>query len=412
MKKVSLLVLLTFLFAALVGCGQTTDPDNPGPGGDQPGGTDPTEETFESKPIEGIDAVFDESLGYYNESPSVIQEGNKRYLFYTRNTTKYDAATDSIAVRVGTYSNKKWTYGDATTCITVSESGWDSGHVFAADVVKGSFGYSGKTYSYLMAYCGNNLSTRNNASIGLAVAETPTGEWVKVGTKPLVAFESSEWDSVGLTSYPGAIEPSLVSYDKGGKVYLFYEESENFKSNYCLELDCSDLDSVVKGGRWVIETTGISDTGINNPLLYGADYVYYEAGDELFAVREKSAASVTAEPKVSVALQVVRSSADVIDQTIVQGIVSGSTEATTWWSSLKSLDGDDTALDDDPAKILGYMRLFSPCIASDEYGWMLEYGTLEIFFTTQAVDGDANLPSGQTDAYRFSQMIHTITVTY
>ena len=71
-----------------------------------------------------------------------------------------------------------------------------------------------------MAYSGTDREDRTNAQIGFAVAETPTGEWTKVGTQPIVSFDSSEWDSVGLTYYPGAIEPSLVSFDEGGLAVL------------------------------------------------------------------------------------------------------------------------------------------------------------------------------------------------
>lgn len=162
------------------------------------------------------------------------------------------------------------------------------------------------------------------------MAKTPDGEWVKVGTQPLVTFNSSEWDTVGLSWYPGAIEPSLVSFDEGGKVYLFYEESEVFKSNYAWELDLSDLNNIVKGGRKVIERTGVSDLGTSNPLLYGGDFVYDPDSDYLFAARE-SRTTATANPIVADEVQVLRSSMDILDE-IVQGPTQE--EPRVWWEEI------------------------------------------------------------------------------
>ena len=398
MKKVFCILMVGLCSLSLAAC-------NGNPSEEKPGG----DETFEEKVYDGIDAVFDESLGYYNEQPSAIQEGTTRWLFYTRNTVKYDDTTDSIAVRKGTYSGGEWTYGEPVTCITPSEDSWDSARVFNADVVKGTFAYGGEDYSYLMAYSGSDRADRADADIGFAVAKEADGEWVKVGTQPFIRFNSSEWDSVGLTYYPGAIEPSLVSFDKGGKVYLFYEESEVFKTNYVYELDCSDLDHILKVGRKVIERSGISDLGTSNPLLYGADYVYDPESDYLFAARE-GRTTATSEPKVADEVQALRSSMDIIDN-IDQGILQG--EARVWWEAIgDKIDGDTTADLSDPDRIFGYTRIFSPTIVSDPYGYLLEYGTFEVLFTTQANDGDERLPADHADAYKYSQMIHSMTITY
>lgn len=395
MKKLIGLLMVPVFLIPLAACG-VTQPEEPG-------------ETFESKCFDGIGAVFDESMGYYNEHPSVLQEGAKRWLYYTRNTVKYDDRTDSIAVREGTLSGGTWKYGEAKTCITVSATGWDSGNVFGADVVKGSFTYGGEAYSYLMAYSGTDRTDRKDAEIGLAVSKSPDGDWIKVGTAPLLPFDSTEWDNVGLTTYPGNIEASLVSYDKAGKVYLFYEESELFKSNYVCELDCSDLDRIVKGGRKVIETTGVSDLGTSNPLLYGADFVYDEEGKEFYSVREVRT-TATANPVVADGVQLFRASETVLTE-IKQGIAVQ--PPADWWSRIGGdIDSDATADLTDPNRIFGYQRIFSPCIVSDEYGRLPEYGSLDVLFTTQTCEGDERLPSDRADAYRFSQMIHALTVTY
>lgn len=369
--------------------------------------SDGPSEVYESKWLDGIAPVFDESLGYTNEDPSVFQDGATRWLYYTRNTGKYESSTE-IAVRKGTYKGGAWTYGDYKVCVTPSESGWDSAHVFDADVVKGNFAYNGTTYSYLMAYSGN-ASTKDakNASIGLAVSTAPDGEWIKVGTKPLIAFDSTEWDSTGLLNYPGDIEPSLVSYDGESKLWLFYEESEVFKSNYVLEMDASDLGNIKFGGRKVIETSGVSDLGISNPLLYGADIVWDKDAGELIAVRETTV-TVTTDPKIANELQILKSSDDVLYE-IKQDWTGREEFVEKWWGAIGSkIDGDSTAVWEESK--MGYSRLFSPCIVSDPYGCLLEYGSLDILFSSKGVLGDPR--AERDDAWEYSGMIHTLTVTY
>lgn len=63
---------------------------------------DKGETAFEQKPITGISAMFDESLGYYNEHASVFEENGERYVYYTKNKTKNSDTSEYIAVRKAT----------------------------------------------------------------------------------------------------------------------------------------------------------------------------------------------------------------------------------------------------------------------------------------------------------------------
>lgn len=374
---------------------------------DQSSGSEPAGETFESKWIDGIDAVFDESLGYSDENPSVIQIGSIRYLYYTKNQSKYSSET-GIAVRKGTFGGGKWTYGEPKTCLGVSENGWDSAHVFGADVVKGNFGFNGSTYSYLMAYSGNSgKNNKKNASIGFAVSNEPDGEWIRTGSSPVVKFDSSEFDRTGLLEYDGAIEPSLISFDEKGKIWMFYSEYEAFKSNYVLEMDVSDAGNVKIFNKKVLETSGISDLGITNPLLYGGDFVWDKESGEFIAVRECTV-TVTVEPKVSDELQIVRCPDEVLTDHKQEW--TGREEfVDEWWSAIGSkIDVDSTANYD--ADKTGYSRLFSPCIVSDCYGRLLEYGKLDVMFTSKATSADERAETD--DTWKFTGMIHTLSVTY
>lgn len=101
---------------------------------------------------------------------------------------------------------------------------------------------------------------------------------------------------------------------------------------------------------------------------------------------------------------------DILD-TIDQGIAQG--EPRVWWSEVgDTIDGDATVDPNDPYRVFGYTRIFSPTIVSSEYGYLLEYGSLEVLFTTQTNDGDERLPADRADAYRYSQMIHSLTITF
>ena len=388
-----------FVFSSCGGQG-STPPDNP-----------PAGEAYEDKKFVGIDPVFKESQGYYNESPSAFEtESGDRYLYYTRNSVKNDDTTDSIAVRKGVYTASGWKYGEAKTVLTTSASGWDSKAVFGADVIKGTFAYGGKDYSYLMAYSGSSEKNRANAQIGLAVAETPDGEWVKVGTSPVVRFNAGNYDPMGILSYRGAIEPSLVSFDQGGKVYLFYTYYEYLNGSYVLEIDASNLDSIAIGGRKLVPVSGLKDQGASNTQLYSGDFVYDAEADSLIAVRN-IATTVTVLPKVSEGIQIVTASADLLD-TIYQDWVPGA-DRTSWWSQISAdgkIEAEDTAVEDDVNKIFGYERIFGGCIVSDAYGHLLTYGELDVFFASQGVYGD---PFFKTeDGYKYSQMIHCLTVRY
>lgn len=409
MKRIVSIIIILCLTLLLVSCFNKRNNSSTTSTTKIPGNNDDIPEEFIDKIYDGIDPVFNESLGYYNEMPSVIQVGTKRYLFYTRNTKSF-SNNDSIAVRVGTYKGGKWLYDDPKTIILPSENGWDSANVFAPDVVKGKFAYNNETYNYLMAYSGTSISGRKNSQIGLAVAKEPDGEWIKVGNEPIVKFDSSQWEPTGVVKYKGAYEPSLISFDREGKVYLFYTEYESLNNSYVLELDCSNLNSIIKGGRKVVETTGLNDLGATNPQLYNADYVYDQDTDKFIAVREASV-TVTTEPKVADQLELVISSADIIR--VIEHEWQENSNYKIWWKGISNRNkiNADNTMDFDLDRVNGYSRIFSGCIVSDEYGYILEYGSLEIYFTSQALYNDDRFDNPETD-YLFSQMIHSITIKY
>lgn len=366
------------------------------------------ESAGKEKPITGIDPCFSEELGYYNESPDVVRTGNRQYLFYTRNAVKNDSASDTIAVRSAVWTENGWQWGGAKEVLSVSENGWDSGSVFGADVVKGKFSYNGESYSYLMAYAGSAKSNRSNAQIGFAVAKEIDGEYLRVGGAPVISFDKTQETPVGLTNYKGVNEPSLVSFDKGGKVTLFYSFYGKFECSYAVEMDCTDLDAIVRGGRRMVNTQGLAD-GNANTTLYGGDYAY-DPDEDVYVVCRNYAGAVSGLPAVSEAVQLVVAPADKLFE-VDDG--SPAAEKRTVWTLYNPAQRRVSALhtsvddEDDLSRSGGYKRVYNGCVTADEYGYTVSSRRAELYFTSSAVNGDGGLTG---DEYLFTPMIHEFTI--
>ena len=161
---------------------------------------------FTPKPVDGTELLFDEGLEYYNTAPSVVNvDENTKYVFYTVNKTAGGTDT-AIAARKAEKGNDGWIYGEKKILLEGTKEGWDGTHIANPAVIKGSFKMAGETYSWLMAYQGNDAKEEKNYSVGLAVAKDALGEWIKVGTSPVIPY-----DSVSFGSAYGIGEPSLVS---------------------------------------------------------------------------------------------------------------------------------------------------------------------------------------------------------
>lgn len=386
MKKLACVLFAGLCVAALAGCG----------------------EEAAQKPVTGIDPCFTEELGYYNESPSVLRTGNRQYMFYTRNEVISDNSSDSIAVRSAVWTKDGWHWSDAKKVLSKSESGWDSGSVFGADVIKGEFTYRGNGYSYLMAYAGSEKVNRSNAQIGFAVSNSIDGEYIRVGEAPVVSFDKTEQTPVGLTNYKGANEPSLVSFDKKGKLTLFYSFYGKFECSYAVEMDCSNLDAIVRGGRRTVNTGGLAD-GQTNTALYGGDYAY-DSAENAYVVCRNYAGAVSGLPAVSEAIQAVTASADEIFA--VNGGAPGSGVNTVWSlynPAQRRVSALHTSVDDenDMSRSGGYKRIYNGCVASDEYGHTVSTRRADIYFTSSAVSGDEGLTG---DEYAYTPMIHEFII--
>lgn len=369
--------------------------------------------TNKEKPITGIDPIFNEELGYYNMSPSALKiSDSEMYVYYTRNENIYTENSDSIAVRHATLVDNKWNYSDFKTILRLpnDENAWDSKYISSPDVIKGIFSYNGKTYNYLMAYAGSIVSGRMNSQIGFAVSNYPDGEFIRVGNEPIISYDSSSHSASGLKRYKGVQEPSLVSYNKKGKIQLFYSYYATYNASYCVEMDCSNLNSIIKGGAMVNQISGLFDE-TTNTHLYSADWAYDPVNDEYIVCRNYSS-STTGQPSVASAVQLVYAKSKAFsevnyeyDQDKVEPVWNLVNQKYSKIGAIKTAD----EYSDNEMKWSGYYRVYNGCVISNAYGWLDNTNKIEILFTSNALDNSKYL---KDDEYKYSSMIHYYAVDF
>lgn len=405
MKNFKKLVLpMCFIIATscalAVGCGGKTPPDE----GKDP--ETPAESTI--KPVTGIDPIFVDQIGLNNESPAVIEKEGVRYLYYTKNSEAMGGHS-TVALRKGTKSGTSWTYGDASIVLTPSEDGaWDDSHVFAPAVVQGKFTLDGTDYSYLMAYAGAGVTNIQNAQIGLAVSNSLESGWKKVGD-PVITYDRKDYSSEGQLNATGATEPSLVSFDKEGKVYLFYSlfaPSISATARF-VEFDFSDLDNVssVKAQYGSMVAAKGADDATADPSLLNADFAFKKADGEeyatLYAVKDNYPVE-SSRPMLPASVSLFKGG----EYEALYRVVSDKTEADNLepvWTSMGKIDFRKTAILSDEARKDGYARIFSAAIVKDSYGYMLSDTQAEIVFSAS--------PTSQVKNFAYAKSLHSLVLT-
>lgn len=356
----------------------------------------PSKEPFVAKPSFGINAVFDESLGYFNENPCVVEEDGKRYLFYTRNSVKDDALSTTIAVRVGEKVEGKYVYGDFTTVLEKGE-GWNGGQIYQASVVKADVTYKGTPYAYMMAYAATaNREDRYDAQIGLAFSDSLTGGWVRADA-PYITHSRDWFDSTTRTF--GAVEPSFVNIgENADKVLLFYTYHSAIGVHHAkfVEMDLTvDLENASTAGYLglLVSNVGVEDTATTS-ILTRADYAYDAATGKLWAVRDVWTQANDYKPYETTSVQALNANMD---------DVLYKTHDVAGWERF-GVDIGKTRTADIQAGKNGYNRIYSACLIKDVRGRaQVTDGNLEVLFTTTATEVDH-------ENYAFTSQIHTYTL--
>ena len=300
---------------------------------------------------------------FYNYCPTVMFEGNDvMHVWYCSNEISGNV-TDHVAYRKGQLSSDgKWTFSEKKLVLSPSENTWDARHVCDPSVVKGKFAYKGAQYSYLMAYLGCESSDCTANEVGLAVANSPEGPWVKYegafcNFHTSVDYTATAW---------GYGQPSLVSVDKGGKVILFYTKGIYSGTYTQAEMwDLSNLDAPVK-----LKENKLTDGG-SVEVFNNADFAYDPSTNSFYCVKEDHIAGGWYPTDGGV------------------NWISGSV------SVFYAMMGDNDALVGDSLfkanpwtkvstvgeSLTGFKRNHNAGIATDEYGWIVDGSKIPVVYT-------------------------------
>ncbi|MGN1052943.1 MAG: hypothetical protein ACI4SH_06090 [Candidatus Scatosoma sp.] len=309
----------------------------------------------------------------YNYCPSVFYEDeNTMYAYYCTNTDN-GVITDYIAVRKGIKIGGDWYWSEKKIVLYPTENTWDSRHTCDPAVIKGSFTYGGENYAYLMAYLGCVTSDNMRNEVGLAVAKSPEGPFVKCsGINPIEKYpeEYSAW---------GYGQPSLVSVDKAGKTLLFYTAGLPDKTCEFVERwDFSSLDRPVKEFSAEVTNKGLYQINSNAPeTISNADFAYDPQTESFLMIADSHPFDTSHEPSfVSSVARVARLDSEQKGEA-VGDIFS---DQTARWKYLFEIN----------ATLSGYSRNHNCCIIRDAYGWVVDSQKTEVAFTVSELDRPQN----------------------
>jgi hypothetical protein len=218
--------------------------------------------------------VYVPPSGEYSYAPSVIEEGNTRWVWTCHNA-------ESRVIRDHIYM-EKFVGGrlvEERSVLQATDGAWDSFHTCDPSVVAGHFRYAGAQYRYAMFYLGNDLDASAHNQIGVAFATSPDGPWVKYPL-PIVTFDvATQW---------GVGQPSAVSEVPGsGKVTLFYTQGDTSTRAYWRALDFTDLSTPQIDPAHLITTAGLTGRDGGPDWLNNYDIAYDPLHARYIAVREQ-----------------------------------------------------------------------------------------------------------------------------
>lgn len=225
---------------------------------------------------------------FYNYAPTIMMEGNNiMHIWYCSNQYSGNV-TDFVAYRKGTLnSDGTWTFTEKELLMAPTVGTWDARHVCDPSVVAGAFLYKGTTYKYLMAYlgCVTNDSSRNE--VGIAVAESPLGPWIKVDeVNPIANYYTSVEYTNDVWTW-GYGQPSLVSVDEAGQVLLFYTKGVlSGTYEYVEHWDLSNLDDPKKLHEKAITNAGVMNAQGGSDVINNADFAYDPVTNRIYVIKE------------------------------------------------------------------------------------------------------------------------------
>lgn len=292
--------------------------------------------------------------GIYNYCPSVLEEADgTRYLYYCTNRESYKII-DYIGCRRGTRNaDGSYTYGAETVVLAPTAGAWDAHHTCDPSVVRGDFTYKGQSYRYLMAYLGCTSYDNQDNEIGFAVANDPMGPFVKIADTPTIPYvrEGNAWQW-------GVGQASLVSRDKGSRVYVFYTEGTATRTHeFVDEWDFADLENPVRLSHTDLATTGLTTRTGGGDYIGNADFAY-DADSNSFYMATDSHPYPSDEPNY-------------ITEYFRVAYFAGDDVTRVRWNELEHIGPAET----------GFARNHNVGLVRDAYGWLPGGNSLTVYYT-------------------------------
>lgn len=292
--------------------------------------------------------------GIYNYCPSVLEEADgTRYLYYCTNRESYKII-DYIGCRRGTRNaDGSYTYGAETVVLAPTAGAWDAHHTCDPSVVRGDFTYKGQSYRYLMAYLGCTSYDNQDNEIGFAVANGPMGPFVKIADTPTIPYvrEGDAWQW-------GVGQASLVSRDKGSRVYVFYTEGTATRTHeFVDEWDFADLENPVRLSHTDLATTGLTTRTGGGDYIGNADFAY-DADSNSFYMATDSHPYPSDEPNY-------------ITEYFRVAYFAGDDVTRVRWNELEHIGPAET----------GFARNHNVGLVRDAYGWLPGGNSLTVYYT-------------------------------
>lgn len=316
---------------------------------------------------------------YYNYCPAIIEEKDENgndvmHVWFCTNRDD-GVMMDYIGYRKGVkQANGKWRFSELEIVMQPTPGTWDARHTCDPAVIKGEFKLGGETYGYLMAYLGCITEDYGNNETGIAVANSPTGPWVKVDRlNPIVPWQDGGINDTGAWNW-GTGMPALISLDKKGEVLLFYRSGS--RGVGVQRWDFSNLDAPNLAPKFTatITSNGMLNSAGRTCSVGIPDFTYDQATKRFYVCSttgEKNPADVT--------LTRVNSHSSVAYVENVNSLEDLSTllqSGNYTWKMAGFVGPNET----------GWPRNHNPGIVRDAYGYLPDSSKMGVIVSTGKID--------------------------
>lgn len=216
------------------------------------------------------------NMGRYNYSPSVIEIGGMRQLWWcSHGVNPSDSSQDSDAIYFESINMSTLESYGPVLVLAETPGAWDSAYTCNPKVIGGVFENplgDGQSYSFAMYYVGTAQINGTNNSIGVAFSNDGI-VWKKY-PQPVIPSTSK-------TGY-GVAQPSLYNADHKSAISMFYEEDDTFYwNNPVSHVAAVSTDGVHFTVQGTLTTNGLDP---DNPQPSCGDMAYDSNAGEWYAV--------------------------------------------------------------------------------------------------------------------------------